>query len=186
MVRLASVALCVMALAHPALAQGLPWETGTLQRGDEVRAGVQRRTEEGVRRERLRFGSPEDAQAWALAEGLVEDGLGGRVLVEVRGKRAVRLSGEGLREPVRARKALHEAWGEETAAEAPELLAVRLDRKVALLGAKVPADPGAKLPAGLVLDPEAARPLAEPLGDRKVELPAPPTPGLTGSVQPPS
>ena len=185
MLRVAGVALCVMALGHSALAQGLPWETATLRRGEEVRAGVQHRTEEGVRRERLRFGSPEDAQAWALAEALVDDGQSGRILVEVRGKRAVRLSGEGLGEPAKARKALHEAWGEERAAEAPALLAVRQDRKVALLGTKVPADPGTKLPAGLVLDPEAARPLAEPLGDRKVELPAPPTPGLTGSVQPP-
>jgi hypothetical protein len=99
----------------------------------------------------------------------------------------VRLSGEGLAGGEQARKALRQTWGEEAAEEAPDLLAVRADRKVALLGKSLPADPGSKLPAGLKLDPEAARPLETALGDRKVTLPAPApaeSPGMTGSLTP--
>lgn len=168
----------------PALAQGLPWNTDTLRRGDEVRAGVQHRTEDGVRRERLRFASPEEAKAWAL-ETLADPGQGGKVLVEVRGKRAVRLTGQGLEAPDKVRKALQEAWGEERAEEGPELLALRADRKVALFGSAVPQDPASKLPPDLQLDPQAARPLQAVLEERKVELPAPaPTSGFVDGLSP--
>lgn len=180
--RLVALGALAIIFSSPALAQGLPWNTDTLRRGDEVLAGVQHRVEDGVRRERLRFSDPEQAKAWAVQA--VGDGeRGAHVLIEVRGKRVVVVSGDSD-DPALVEKALAEAWGEDEAQESPQLCAVRDDDRVALLGSDVPPAAASKLKAGLKVDAEAARPLAKVLGKRKVALPAAPpaSGGLVGGL----
>lgn len=186
MIRLAT--LCAIALLAPiasAFAQPSQYAPGEhLRRGDAVRASVQQRVADGIQRERLTFRSEEEARAWAF-EAIAEQGTGQpRLLIEVQGKRAVRLSGEGLTDGQKTQAALQDAWNQRTAEQAPALLFVRSDNKVAAFGAALP-EPGelaAKLPQ-LVVDPEVARPIVVAVESRKVAMP--PAAGAAGAVQPP-
>lgn len=179
--------LCAIAVLAPlAAAFGQPQQYTpgkNLERDNQVRASVQQRVAEGITRERLQFRSEADAQAWAF-EAISEQGTGqARMYVEVQGKFAVRLVGEGLADAGKTRTAVLEAWNRRSV-EKPALLLFRHDAKVAAFGTALPSDAAelkAKLPQ-LTVDPEAARPIASVVEGRKIEMPVQ---GAAAAVQPP-